>query len=102
MYRPAEDPWEMRELSAQQPEQAAMLRAIAYEGIAPEEIVRRKNQRETGAKIVKAFRRTHSATNTETWEPTAEQCQKPERYETTPTPLIPPMQKAWDKGSWVK
>lgn len=102
LYRPAEDPWEMRELSAQQPEQAAMLRAIAYEGIAPEEIVRRKNQRETGAKIVKAFRRTHSATNTETWEPTAEQCQKPERYETTPTPLIPPMQKAWDKGSWVK
>ncbi len=67
-----------------------------------EEIVRRKNLRETGAAIVKQFRRTHGAENTETWEPTPEQAAKPEEYVSTRTPLIPPMQKAWERGSWMK
>lgn len=102
LYRPGEDPWEMNDRAAQLPEQAAELRAIAWDGINAEEVVRKKNLRETGAAIVKKFRRTHRAENTETWEPTPEQAAKPEEYVSTRSPLIPPMQKAWDRGSWME
>ncbi len=102
LYRVKDDPWEMRNLAEEEPEKAAELHDIAYAGIDPEEIVRRKNERETAAAIVKKFRRQQGFQNTETWEPTAEQRRKPEKYVSTKTPLIPPMQRAWDRGSWAE
>lgn len=95
------DPWEMHDLSAEDPQTAEELRHLAYDNYDAEAVVRRKVAREEGLKLIKQYGRQQHRENTETWEPTEEQARWPECYVSTKTPLNPAMQTAWDYGSFA-
>lgn len=101
LFNLAVDPWEMKDLSKQEPVIAAQLRELAYRDVDVETVIARKIAREEGINLVKKFARMQRAKNTETWEPTPEQAQWPEKFVSTKTPLIPPMQAAWEAGSFA-
>lgn len=96
-----DDLWEMHDLREEEPGTAEQLRSFAYANIDVDAVVKQKTAREDGLKLVKAFGRKQHLQNTETWEPTKQQAERPAVFVRTKTPLIPPMQAAWDAGSWA-
>lgn len=96
-----DDLWEMHDLREEEPGTAEQLRSFAYANIDVDAVVKQKTAREDGLKLVKAFGRKQHLQNTETWEPTKQQAERPTVFVRTKTPLIPPMQAAWDAGSWA-
>lgn len=101
LFCPQEDPWELHDLSAEEPETAQWLHKLAWDGVDAKEIVRRKLTREKGINLIRSFARCTGAKNTETWEPTAEETARPEAYVSSKRPLPPPMQAAWERGTWI-
>ena len=96
-----DDPWELHDLAKERPDVLDEMRHLAYDNYDAEDVVRRKVARENGVKLVQMAARKNGVQNTETWEPTPEQARWPEHYVKTKTPLIPPLQAAWDRGSWA-
>lgn len=80
LYRPGEDPWEMRNLARDEQALTAQLRQAAYENLHPEEIVAAKNRKDEGYLALAAFNRCCGNLHREEWTPTAECMIPPEAY----------------------
>lgn len=97
LFIPEEDYWELHPCNESYPQKVQELHEIAYRGIAVEDLVKKKNQREDDYNVITKFNRQNGAINSETWICSRESKILPNDYIQSKQQMHPYIKGMWEK-----